>query len=192
MRPSARGIPVVLLLPSRTLRMGINCSPAAPTVVTPTSPPSTAATSMLHHLRCRCIAVSSPRHSRLDPTPGKPGWRTCPCHKHVNKSNAVNFSEPLAPNTRGERRATRHRHPRMGTRPVVWPVRSTAWFGWECPVSHEGVRLLPRPCPLVDHLMPYPYSCRYLITSSAWKRSVGGMVRPSAWAVLRLMTSSNL
>jgi hypothetical protein len=30
------------------------------------------------------------------------------------------------------------------------------------------------------------------ITSSAWKSSVGGMVRPSACAVLRLMTSSNL
>src|SRR5262245_44321690 len=29
------------------------------------------------------------------------------------------------------------------------------------------------------------------ITSSAWKRSVGGMMRPSTWAVLRLMTSSN-
>jgi hypothetical protein len=32
----------------------------------------------------------------------------------------------------------------------------------------------------------------YLSTSSAWKRSVGGMVRPRAWAVFRLMTSSNL
>jgi hypothetical protein len=30
------------------------------------------------------------------------------------------------------------------------------------------------------------------ITSSAWKRTEGGMVRPSAWAVLRLMTSSNV
>jgi hypothetical protein len=29
------------------------------------------------------------------------------------------------------------------------------------------------------------------ITSVAWKRSEGGMVRPSAWAVLRLMTRSN-
>jgi hypothetical protein len=32
----------------------------------------------------------------------------------------------------------------------------------------------------------------YRITSSAWKRRVGGMVRPSASAVLRLMTSSNV
>ena len=30
------------------------------------------------------------------------------------------------------------------------------------------------------------------MTSVAWKRSVGGMVRPSAWAVLRLITSSNV
>src|SRR5262249_51756785 len=29
------------------------------------------------------------------------------------------------------------------------------------------------------------------IISFAWKRSVGGMVRPRAWAVLRLMTNSN-
>ncbi len=29
------------------------------------------------------------------------------------------------------------------------------------------------------------------ITSSAWKRTVGGIVRPKAWAVLRLITSSN-
>jgi hypothetical protein len=29
------------------------------------------------------------------------------------------------------------------------------------------------------------------ITSSAWKRRGGGMVIPSAWAVLRLITSSN-
>jgi hypothetical protein len=31
----------------------------------------------------------------------------------------------------------------------------------------------------------------YWITSVAWNRSVGGIVRPRAWAVLRLMTSSN-
>ena len=30
------------------------------------------------------------------------------------------------------------------------------------------------------------------ITSSAWKRRDGGMVSPRAWAVLRLMTSSNV
>ena len=32
----------------------------------------------------------------------------------------------------------------------------------------------------------------YSITSSASARSVGGMLMPSVWAVLRLMTSSNL
>src|SRR5712691_5588505 len=32
----------------------------------------------------------------------------------------------------------------------------------------------------------------YRITSSAWKSSVGGIVKPRAWAVLRLMTNSNL
>src|SRR5437870_358573 len=31
----------------------------------------------------------------------------------------------------------------------------------------------------------------YRITSSAWRRSDGGRVRPRAWAVLRLMTNSN-
>src|SRR5262245_26292132 len=34
-------------------------------------------------------------------------------------------------------------------------------------------------------------TCIYLITLSAWKSSVGGMVRPKACAVLMLMTSSN-
>src|SRR5258706_15997486 len=32
----------------------------------------------------------------------------------------------------------------------------------------------------------------YSITSSGWASSVGGTVRPSAFAVLRFMTSSNL
>src|SRR5919201_1407370 len=39
--------------------MGRNCSPAAATTVTPTSPPSTAATSPLHQRCCRRIVVSS-------------------------------------------------------------------------------------------------------------------------------------
>jgi hypothetical protein len=30
------------------------------------------------------------------------------------------------------------------------------------------------------------------MTSSAWQRRLGGIVRPRAWAVLRLMTSSHL
>jgi hypothetical protein len=69
---------------------------------------------------------------------------------------------------------------RTGKKPVVWPVRSTAWFGWERPVSRAGVLPIPRPC-----------SRLYLITSSAWKRMCGGMVRPRAFAVFKLMTSSN-
>jgi len=36
-----------------------------------------------------------------------------------------------------------------------------------------------------------PGSPAQRITSFAWKRSVGGMVRPRVWAVLRLMTNSN-
>jgi hypothetical protein len=39
------------------------------------------------------------------------------------------FEGLIKPNARGERRATRHRHPHMGKKPVVWPIRSTAWFG---------------------------------------------------------------
>ena len=30
------------------------------------------------------------------------------------------------------------------------------------------------------------------MTSSAWNRRLGGIVRPRAWAVLRLMTHSNV
>ena len=79
----------------------------------------------------------------------------------------------------------------MGKKPVVWPVRSTAWFGWERPVSHGRGAPTPSTLPLVDHPTSCPCSRRYLMTSSAWKRSVGGNVIPSAWAVFRLMTSSN-
>ena len=42
------------------------------------------------------------------------------------------------------------------------------------------------PSSLVAPLRP-----AYWITSAAWKRTDGGMVRPMALAVLRLMTSSN-
>ncbi len=47
---------------------------------------------------------------------------------------------------------------------------------------------------LQDALATSPHTCppqAYLSTSSAWKRSVGGIVRPRAWAVFRLMTNSN-
>src|SRR5262249_45434876 len=63
-----------LLSPSRAASTGRNCSPAAATAVTPTSPPSTAATSTLHHWCFRGIALfSSPRGCRLGPTPRQPG-----------------------------------------------------------------------------------------------------------------------
>src|SRR6516164_8962250 len=53
------------------------------------------------------------------------------------------------------------------------------------------------PCPLSCPLSPLPDPCSaadrsYSITSSARASSVGGTSRPSAFAVLRLITSSNL
>src|SRR5262249_5328067 len=69
-------------------------------------------------------------------------------------------------------------------------IGSTAWFG--------GVWLpLPHPRPPLMRLhrrssTPQRTPARvYLITSSAWKRSVGGIVSPRALVVLRLRTSSN-
>src|SRR5437867_4099936 len=63
------------------LSTGRNCAPAAATAVTPSSPPSTAATSPLHHCCCQCIPcpptilvlVSVSRQYRLR-------WRPCPVH----------------------------------------------------------------------------------------------------------------
>jgi hypothetical protein len=54
---------------------------------------------------------------------------------------------------------------RMGKKPVVWPVRSTAWFGWERPVSQGGILPLPRLSPLVDRPTSCPCSRRYLMGS---------------------------
>jgi hypothetical protein len=45
-----------------------------------------------------------------------------------------------------------------------------------------------------DNVTPLP-TCRawrQRSTSSAWKRSVGGRVRPKAWAVVRVLTSSKV
>ena len=75
------------------------------------------------------------------------------------------------------------------------PVRFILLLGWERPVGCGGA-------PLDFNTMFVPLATRsatphsshptaYWITSSAWKRSVAGMVRPSAAAVLRLRTSSN-
>ena len=69
--------------------------------------------------------------------------------------------------------------PGTSTKPALWAVSSTGMFG-----QGGGIARLD-PMPLLFH------TPAYRITSSAWKRSVGGIVRPSAWAVLRLMTSSN-
>jgi hypothetical protein len=53
--------------------------------------------------------------------------------------------------------------------------------------------MVVRPCPHQAQCKPCPcHPFPYLITSSAWKRSVGGSIRPSAWAVLRLTTRLNV
>jgi hypothetical protein len=54
----------------------------------------------------------------------------CRCGSHSLLCVVVFVSAPLAPNARGERRATRHRHPELGKKPAVWPVRSTARSFW--------------------------------------------------------------
>ena len=63
----------------------------------------------------------------------------------------------MTPNARGERRATRHRQPRLGKEPLVWPVRSSAWFGWGRPVAlRTGSSSGPLPSPgvrLLEHLL---------------------------------------
>src|SRR5271167_1743467 len=62
------------------------------------------------------------------------------------------------------------------------------------PARHRAVACRPKPVeafvekPLVRYCVPE----RYWITSSAVANSVSGMVSPSALAVLRLITSSNL
>src|SRR5712691_11284459 len=82
-----------LWAPSRTLSTGRNCSPAAATAVTPTSPPSTTTTSTLHHWCFRCIALfSSPRSFCLGPAPGEPGRRTCSLHQHVDNGQILRTS----------------------------------------------------------------------------------------------------
>ena len=65
------------------------------------APPSTAATSPLHHWCFRRIAVSShPRRSRLGPTPGGRGGGPAHVTDTSKRSNAAHCSEPLAPNNR--------------------------------------------------------------------------------------------
>src|SRR5262245_35005223 len=102
MKPLAIGICTDLLAPSRTPRIGRNCASAAAPVVTLTSPPSTAATSPLHHSCCRRIAVSShPLRSRLGPTLVEPGQRLCPRHSHVKNGQILRTSLSLWHRTPG-------------------------------------------------------------------------------------------
>src|SRR6266581_8720154 len=106
MKPLACGIWIDLLAPSRVLSTGRNCAPAAATAVTPTSPPSMAATNPLHHRRCMRIAVSfHPLRSRLGPTlVGRAGE---PAHvTDMSITNAAHLSEPLAPNAGHQARRT--------------------------------------------------------------------------------------
>jgi hypothetical protein len=77
-------------------------------------------------------------------------------------------------------------------------VGQTEKSGWATGKSALPSRTdIVKPVPLA-RFVPSPDSCTaanvnsYSITSSAPVSSAGGMVRPSAFAVLRLMTSSNL
>src|SRR5262245_59066829 len=99
MWPSACGIPSARRVPSRTPRIGINCSPAA-TAVTPTSPLSTAATSPLHHGCFKRIAVSSSHlGSRPGPTPGEPEQWTCLYYRYVNHGQMLRTALSLGHRT---------------------------------------------------------------------------------------------
>src|SRR5712691_1186998 len=77
-------------------------------------------------------------------------------------------------------------------------VRCSAGLGWGrsgglpggCPPPRDAVTLvvlLEAPATLLPQC-PAP---TYLITSSTWKRTCGGIVRPRAFAVFKLRTSSN-
>src|SRR5262245_16676731 len=88
-------------------------------------------------------------------------------------------------------------------------VACTRLFGWNAPWDCEGSTPAPArgsgggcpPCLDADsrvvlHAGPTTlrrfHATTYWITSVAWNRTDEDRVRPSAWAVLRLMTSSNL
>ena len=57
------------------------------------------------------------------------------------------------------------------------------------PIDFNIIFVPPDTRSATPHSFPTP---AYRIISVAWKRSVGGIVRPRALAVLRLMTSSNV
>src|SRR5262245_55761871 len=63
-------------------------------------------------------------------------------------------------------------------------------FGWGCPTPRRQTSLAPPGCHSATlSSAPAP---SYLSTSSARKRSIGEIVSPRTWAVLRFTTSSNL
>ena len=87
----------------------------------------------------------------------------------------------------------------LGFRRHQWPQRGTSGGYWWSPASRgsagtpphldaDPVVVLPARHSTIPCNSPMP---PYWITSSAWKRRVGGIVRPSALAALRLMTNSN-
>src|SRR5262245_39020705 len=72
--------------------------------------------------------------------------------------------------------------------PVVPPAMRDRSHGKLRPLRElRAKQLLHQPRVDLDHRL-----CAYSITSLASTRSVGGIVRPSALAVFRLITSSNL
>jgi hypothetical protein len=116
--------------------------------------------------------------------PRIPGQGTCtPKHDRMHGTHACGEPPPEA-EARHERTLEG-----VGSRPGLgWGHSDRLPRG--CPPPRDAVTLvvLPEAPATLLHQCPAP---AYLITSSAWKRSVGGMVSPSASAVLRLMISSN-
>ena len=85
--------------------------------------------------------------------------------------------------------------PRFGRRECGWPKisngRRTAWARRVEPVRERSARLR-RSCARTAWGRRTPRRVGYSMTSSARARSDCGTVRPSAFAVFRLMTNSNL
>jgi hypothetical protein len=79
--------------------------------------------------------------------------------------------------------------PKLPPPACPWPAHE-ARTGSRCPPYIDSNTMVVL---LEAHSTPLRRSraTAYWITSSAWKRRVGGSVRPRAWAVLRLITSSN-
>jgi hypothetical protein len=79
------------------------------------------------------------------------------------------------------RRTARHER-------ALYAVACTPWFGGN---AHHGTTDTLVVLPVARFTtLPRSFALAYWITLSAWKSSVGGIVRPSALAVLRLMTSA--